>query len=236
MARHIPADFVWGDSRLEGYRLLVVPHVKILTRELAEKLTRFVTRGGTLLLGAQSGLQDIDGHIVERTAPGLLAKLAGIEIEDWTTLGAKETRAARMGAGGMIFMNTFVERIRPTAAKTIGRWTGGDSLLGDAPAVTVNKIGKGRVYYFGGYCPAETIDSIAEYLVRAGELSVPLAGPGEVEIVHRIGRGKRYVVALNHSSSPQQVSGISGLELISNRKIEGELSLAGFDVAVLRVR
>jgi beta-galactosidase len=234
-SRHIPADYVWPDSRFDPYRILILPHVKIVTRELADKLAKYVSRGGILVLGAQAGLQDVDDHIVERTPPGLLVKLAGVEVEDWTTLGKTEGRGVRMNDGGQIVMNTFVERLRPTTAEAIGRWIAGDSLLGDAPAVTVNNFDKGKVYYLGGYCPAQTVDSIIEYLTASGELSVPLAAPSEVEIVHRSAGKTRYVVALNHGPGAQRVSGVIGKELLSGRRVSGDLVLAGFDVAVVRV-
>jgi len=235
-SRHIPADYVWPDSRFEAYRILILPHVKIVTRELADKLTKYVSGGGVLVLGAQAGLKDINLHIVERTPPGLLAQLAGIEIEDWTTLGAKEIRGVRMIGGGQIALSTFVERLRPSTAETIGRWIAGDSLLSDAPAVTVNKFGKGRVYYAGGYCPAAAVDSLVDFFIAALDLSMGISAPGEVEIILR-GTGKRrYIVVLNHSSESQRVSGdFSGKEIISGKRVDGEMVLPGFGVAVLRV-
>jgi beta-galactosidase len=210
--------------------------VKIVTRELADKLTKYVSGGGVLVLGAQAGLKDINLHIVERTPPGLLARLAGIEIEDWTTLGAKEIRGVRMIGGGQIALSTFVERLRPSTAETIGRWIAGDSLLSDAPAVTVNKFGKGRVYYAGGYCPAAAVDSLVDFFIAALDLSMGISAPGEVEIILR-GTGKRrYIVVLNHSSESQRVSGdFSGKEIISGKRVDGEMVLPGFGVAVLRV-
>jgi beta-galactosidase len=157
----------------------------------------------------------------------LLAKLAGVEIEDWTSVDPEESRAARLVDGREIALTTFVERLRATTARPIGRWLAGDLLLSDAPAVTVNKFGKGKVYYIGGYCPAPAIETIIDHLIASKDLSIPLAAPAEVEIIHRVAGKTRYVIALNHSSSPQRISG---------PVIEGDLVLSGFDVAVIRLQ
>src|SRR4051812_12402179 len=90
--QHLAADFVWPDSDFDGYRLLIAPHLKIVDPPLLERLTRFVAAGGTLVLTAQAGSKDRNAHLVEQPSPGLLRELAGIEVEDWTTIGKKETR------------------------------------------------------------------------------------------------------------------------------------------------
>jgi beta-galactosidase len=234
--RHVPADYVWPDSGFDAYRTLILPHQKIITRELAHKLEKYVAAGGILVLGAQAGLKDVNCHIVARTPPGLLAKLAGVEVEDWTTLSSKETRTARIINGQPITMSTFVERLRPAAAASVARWLAGDSLLSDSPAITVNKFGRGKVYYIAGYCPAPAIDLLIEHLIASADLTVPLSAPPEVEIIHRVAGKTRYVIALNHSSNPQRISGLpAGKELLTGRAVNGDMILSGFDVAVVRM-
>jgi beta-galactosidase len=67
---HIQADIVWGPDSLDGYRVVIAPHMKIVDPELIARWTRFVEHGGTLILGAQSGLKDRNCHIVEMPLPG----------------------------------------------------------------------------------------------------------------------------------------------------------------------
>jgi beta-galactosidase len=133
-------------------------------------------------------------------------------------------------------MSTFVERLRPAAAASVARWLAGDSLLSDSPAITVNKFGRGKVYYIAGYCPAPAIDLLIEHLIASADLTVPLSAPPEVEIIHRVAGKTRYVIALNHSSNPQRISGLpAGKELLTGRAVNGDMILSGFDVAVVRM-
>ena len=234
--RHIPVDYLWADSKFEDYTVLILPHQKIVTQSLAEKLERFVSRGGILVLGAQAGLKEIDCHIVQRTAPGLLSRLAGVEVEDWTTLSAKESRVAQMSGGAQLAMTTFVERLRPTTAKAFAFWIGGDSLLANSPAITVNQFGRGMVYYFGGYCPVETIDLLIEHLPGLSA-ETAVAASAEVEIVQRAAGRNHYVIALNHSHAPQRIAGLGkGRDLLSGRRFEGDMILPGLDVAVVQLQ
>jgi beta-galactosidase len=232
--QHIAVDYIWPDSRFENYAVIVLPHQKMVTRELAEKLAKYVNSGGTLILGAQSGLKDENCHIIEKTAPGLLTKLAGVEVEDWTTLAAKETRAARLNTGQDVVFDTFVERLRPTGASIVARWLPGDALLADSAAITLNKVGDGKVYYIGGYSPTATIESFAPALLATENIAAIVSAPAEVEIIRRHGRKATYVVALNHSKSRQRIGIPKGSrDLLSEKRVSGDLILDGFGVAVL---
>jgi beta-galactosidase len=230
LSNHVPADYVWPDSRFDPYRILILPHQQIVTRELADKLARFVKSGGTLVLGAQTGLKDENCHIVERTPPGLLAKLAGVEVEDWTTLSPNESRTAHLPDGQGIALDTLVERLRPSTATAIARWDGRDSILADSPAVTHNLTGKGAVYYIGGYCPAAAIEILLRHLHDQLKILCPFTASSDVELIVRKGRKHTYMVALNHSSGTQHVWALPG-----HRKIQADFVLRPFDVKVVRL-
>jgi beta-galactosidase len=234
--QHVPADYVWSGGKIDRHRVLVVPHLQIVTRELANELTEHVEEGGVLVLGAQCGLMDVNCHIVQKTPPGLLAKLAGVEVEDWSTLGAKEVRVARIGAGPEMTFTTFVERLRPTTASVCARWNPGDPLLANAPAITSHKLGKGVVYYIGGYLPTESIEIFVQEFLLGSSVWGRADASGEVELIYRRGRKDYYVVALNHSSSPQRVSFQKGSkDLLTGKAADPHLILGGFAVAVVRL-
>jgi beta-galactosidase len=230
--RHIPADMVWAGGDLRGYEVLISPHLKIVDRAKYKWIEAFVHAGGTLVLGAQSGLKDKNCHIVEQPAPGIFRKLTGIEVTDWTTLGPNESRTARFAGGPEIKCTTFVERLRLRGAVPMANWHGHERLLGDAPAVTTHRAGKGRVIYVGGYCDEAAAASVI------AELGLPsvVNAPPQVEVVQkRIGR-QILLALLNHSPISQRIDGVASpaTDLLTGKSLRGStVILPGYGVSIL---
>ena len=242
---HIPVDIVWPDSDLSGYRLLVLPHFKLVARPLVKKIEAFVRAGGVLVLSAQSGLADQNLHVVEMPLPGLFSKLAGVDIRDWSTLpGTAASPAgdqridARMNDGRVVPLGSLVERLEPTTAKAIAIWATPDPLLAGAAAITVNTVGKGRVYYVGGYLHEDSVIAMLNYLTEQLHLRSIVTATGDVEAIRRIAGTKAWTLLLNHSPEPQRVSNIppGKVTLDAEQFINGELLLPPHGVALVTHR
>jgi beta-galactosidase len=240
--RQVPVDLVWPSSDLRGYKVLVVPHLKITDKPLVEKLTQFAEHGGLLILGAQSGAKNRNCHVVEAVLPGLWRKHAGVEVEDWTTLPKGQTRTAKIagGDGRTISLSTFVERLKPgRGVDVLASWQSDDPLVSGAPAMTRNKLGKGAIIYIGGYCPTEAIDTLADELLELAAINPLVDATPAVECIAREGgfSGKRrYLFLLNHSNKNEQVRGLpeKSKDLLTGLKITtGTLTLAPYGVAIV---
>jgi len=243
--RHVPADIVPPHAKLvagqgraakPAYRLLIVPHFRIVTPDLVASLKQYVEAGGTLVLGAQSGIKDINAHIVEMPLPGLLRGLTGLEIEEWTTLAKDQTRTAVFPNGQTVALQTFVERLKPRTAKVLATWAGDDAILGRAPAITCHAVGAGRVVYVGGYHTDASLGYVLDLL--AGELSIQpiVEATSGVEAVARGSGRRRWVVVLNHTADAQPVARLpEGLELLSRKKItNGQWTLPAYGIAIVQ--
>lgn len=235
LRRHIPADMLWHHADPRAYRMLVIPHFKIVDEAFVAMLGKFVLAGGTLVVGAQSGIKDHNCHLVELPAPGLLRLLCGVEVEDWTTLPEKELRNARLGDGRQVEMGTWVERIKPLTAATLATWATSDTLLADAPAITVNKLGKGRVVYIGGYLPEEGVSAMLDWLCAELGIAGVVQASDQVEVVVRQAKGRKWYVMINHSPTPQRVGGLpKGQHRMDGQFAQnGELILPGYGVAMV---
>ena len=221
MKAHVPVDLIWPDSDWADYAVIVAPHLSVMTPALVERLTRFVHAGGTLVLGAQSGLHDANLHITRRP-PGLLSELAGVVVENWTTLPGEETRRALPPDGAEpIALNTFVERLRPTTATVHAKWDGTDPLLADAPAWTTNSVGSGKVHYLGGFLPNATIAQVLQTLPIAPIID---SCPADVEVIRRRGGGKLFLCILNHTEHAQSVAIPAGQTLLASEIKEHRLT------------
>lgn len=204
---HVPSDFAWSGDDWRGYKLLIAPHLQMIDAALARRMRAFARAGGMVVLGAQSGAMDRNGHVVKAPLPGLLRALAGVDIEDWTTLPPEESREAAFADGQSIRMGTFVERLRPArGTEVLAHWWGDDALLQQAPAVTLRRCGRGRVLYVGGYLPTDAVQTLVERLIRLLALRQPVQAGPEVEVIERIGARRRYLALLNHAASPREVT------------------------------
>ena len=231
MRAHVPVDMIWLDSDWSGYRVIVAPHISVMTPTLVEKLTEFVQAGGTLVLGAQSGLHDGNLHITRRS-PGLLSELAGVVVENWTTLPGDETRRALPPDGAEpIAMSTFVERLKPTTATVHSRWDDTDPLLANAPAWTINRVGGGTVHYLGGFLQNE---SIAQVLRSLTVTPVVEQLSPDVEVLSRIGKENRYLCVINHSAEATLMPPIGGETLLESSVSEHQLAPHGIVVIELK--
>ncbi len=233
--RHVPHDIVWPDSDWRGVKMLIAPHLKIVDRALVAKLDAFVRAGGALILTAQGGTKDRNCHMREQTAPGPLRALAGIEVRDWTALPDDLTCTARTTGGATITMNTFVERLDCKRAKPLAMWDGDDPLLAGGCAAAVNDVGRGRVYYIGGYLPDAGVSAVLAHLAQREPAALrPIADASpEIELLARRGKGKRYVIAINHGTASETVKNIRGRDLLGKRLQADAISLDANAVAIV---
>jgi len=151
-------------------------------------------------------------------------------------LADDERREAKFSdADATVAMSTFVERLRPMRASVVATWTGDDPLLSDAPAVTRNQVGKGFVYYVGGYCGAEGVSALVTQLIPSMGIKAIIDAAAEVEVIERSGPNGRFVSLFNHGATPQTVRGVRGHDLVSEQRTEGELSLPAYGVAIVQL-
>jgi beta-galactosidase len=234
---HIGLDQVWESSDWSGYRLMVAPHLKMLSPQLAARLKAWVEKGGHLLLGAQSGSKDVDTQQVAAPYPGLLRGLAGVEVEDWSTLKDGEEREALWegGSGASFALSTFVERLKPQGAEVLARWDTPDSLLAGAPALTRRKLKQGSVWYLGGYAQDAALDFLVERLSHELGLAPPAQAGEDVEMILRKAGKKSWLVLMNHAAEARTVEGLPEARLLVGPGAlkAGALELPPFGVAIL---
>ncbi len=238
MKQHVPADMLWNTADLAGYRLIVAPHLAMVSKQTLKDLNAFVKAGGTLVLGAQTGTMTQDLHLVETPAPTILKSLAGVEVEDWTTQPPGEPRTATFTDGTAVPLNTVVERLRLRGAKPLANWSGDDRLLDQAPAITIRKVGKGQVVYIGGYALGEAVLELAKRWAGLAK-ALPIALTGSmVELVERKNGKKCFIVAMNHDKKPQSGIGLGNIKvLLGDLSIDGdEFTIPALGVAVIEIK
>ncbi len=232
--RKLPVGLVEAHDSFEGPRLLIVPSFTMMDDDLASRLTEFARQGGVLVVMAWSGTRDRFGRITPLSAPGLLAELAGVTVEEFGKLEKGEnslTFADGTTASGFM----WYELLRPTTAKPVARWS--REHMAGTVGLTVNQVGEGKVFYVGTYAAAEEASALLGPALDEAKIEPVVAGlPEGVEAVRRSGKGKSLLFLLNHSCDEQLVSRVpAGVDLISGKTITGSLTLPPKEVAVIHV-
>ena len=92
---HTPCDmpYLHTGTQLEDlarYAALFMPHASIMTQERADLLEAYVAQGGTLVVGCRTGYKDECGRCVMMPMPGLLQRLTGTDVTDFTLASPAE--------------------------------------------------------------------------------------------------------------------------------------------------
>jgi beta-galactosidase len=130
-------------------------------------------------------------------------------------------------------------KVHETAADQVtvaGRWD--TRFVAGQPAITVRRVGDGRVVYVGTYLT----DALAARLIEVVLADLPLKPllpqvPAGLEVTLREGDGRRLLFVLNCQAEPVLVPEVpAGLELMSDLPhAAGPLTLASYGCAVIQL-
>ena len=212
---------------LNRYRLAFLPHAVICTEEMAEKLEAYVRQGGTLIVGCRSGYKNEKGQCVTEPMPGILGRLTGTRVEEYSFLQPGED-CAQIDWNGRVFRTgIFMESLGTDGAEVAARYA--DGWLKGAPVLTCRRLGDGCVLHYGGVFTEETSAVLLAQLGLNGPDWLRL--PETVECIRREKDGQEYAFLLNYGKEPVRVCADQADGLL-----EGGETLPGYGVQVLRRR
>jgi hypothetical protein len=205
----VPVDVVTApqiaDGAADQYPVLFVNHCIRFPRAGLDRLTEYVKSGGTLLMTFDSLSYD------ERVEPYDLDDLLGARR---TGAGRHDDRAdlSAIGLGEVFPVRTSVSspafgyHLELTEAESLGTSPRG-------PAISVHKLGRGRVIYVGWNLPADAMRKVVEYACRiagvAPAVDVELddgvdADYVETHLFGGSGSGRYVVYVLNFGGGPRK--------------------------------
>lgn len=232
---HAPYDFVYIDDRtkaeqLEKYKVLFYPHAAIMTEARAEILKKYVSDGGTLVLGCRTGYKDIHGRCpFGRVMPGLLTKLTGTEVKEFTYVNPDQVKADFNGK--KIEVSTFREILECIDSTPLAHYDG-DYFKGETAAAE-RKEGKGKVLYFGSTFSFDSAYAVIKYLALDEPFKKFISCSKEIELTMR---GK-YLFVLNYSGKEQSVVLHEAfIDADNGNRVDGEITLNGYATKVYIVR
>jgi len=232
MDNNINVDVTSIDRDLSKYKVVFMPAFNLVREDIIQKVEEYVKNGGTLVVTFRSGTRNWDNSMRSDTLPGAFRELAGVEVEEFDPL-TREQEVKITGVTGEGKAVIWCDVLKCNGAEVLATYA--ERFYHGNPAITVNKFGKGRVYYVGcGLDQNSTNRLVAMIAEEAGVQPVlPLKIHG-VEAVKKEKDGREYLIVLNHNANSVVVDvGGSYVEVLSGNRVDNVLKLEPYDVAVL---
>jgi beta-galactosidase len=231
LAAGVRVDVVPLGTSLDGYQVVVAPILHMVNAATADRLTRYVERGGNLVTTYFSGIVDDDDHVWLGGYPGALRDLLGIRIEEFGPLLDDERVELDLAITG----TEWTDRIEVTGSDVdvLARYKTGDQA--GRPAITRRGVGSGSAAYVSTRLGPAGLRPVLDELLTAAGVASELApdARGKVELVTRRAGDTRFRFLINRTDAEVTVTDLDG-ELLLGRRSEGALVLGPRAVAVLR--
>ena len=230
---NVPVDFAHPGADLSSYRLVLAPHLYLVTDRTAENLESYVFGGGTLVMSFFSGIVDENDHVRLRGYPAPFREVLGLSIEDFVPLAAGEKNRTITKEGEAYDCDLWGDLIEVEGAETLATYETG--FYDGTPAATRHEYGNGTAYYLGTR-PEEAY--VARLLLQArheaGIKPPPQAPPG-VEVVRRRTRESSFLFVLNHNPEEIVLPLETGAEdLLTGDRLQTYLSLEPLGLSILK--
>jgi beta-galactosidase len=232
---NIPADIVSEKDPLTGYKLVIVPAMYILTEETAKNLEIFTSNGGIVVFTPRTGVKNESNAVVNMKLPGLVAKMCGIEVEEYVSMPVDQDNRVQFGLPELedeFPASVWADVIEPKGAEVIA-WHSQDFYAGK-PAATMNRFENGKVIYLGMMGDSSYYTAIARWISRLAGVESLLETPSGVEVTERWQGEKRLIFVLNHHPEAQDlVLEAPCFDLLSGKNYSGHITLAPYKVLIL---
>lgn len=237
---HTPMDYVYlredtTAENLKKYQVIFYPHPVIVNPQRAAILEEYVEAGGCLVLGCRSGYKDMTGKCVMDRLPGLLAKMSGTDIPEYTRVNPDDEPVYIDWDGIRLEAAVFNDQLEPLTAdaQVLGRYE--NCYYAGTPGLICNVLGAGKVYYFGAAFMEETARVFLEKLGAASPYADVLELPRECELAVREKDGRKYYFVLNYKKTPVKIQVKEALvDLYTGETVSGQVELEAFGTKVYR--
>lgn len=222
-------------KELQKYPVLIYAHPVIMTGKRAALLKEYVANGGILIIGCRSGYKQENGKCVMLPQPGLLQKITGSDVRDFTFTSPAEPSVTANWDGQTIDMPIFNDIMEPVEeGETLAFYD--NSYYAGKPAVIRKNTGKGYAIHFGSTFSRESMKVLLEYTGILEPFQAMLEAPQEVEVIQRVKGNKKYFFVLNYMGSEQKIVLKKQMRsLYDNVIANGEICMKPYETIVYEV-
>lgn len=232
LALGVTANFVHPEAALTEYDLVIAPSSFLLSEKAAENIADYVEQGGHIIFGPFSGVVDGNNHVPKTGFLGSLAKVFGIQVEEYWPVGSDVS--VELSSGQSASAKVWTEFIHANKTTTVvGKYV--DGALAGREAITTNLYGKGEATYISCDLDFDALVEIMRKVLSAAGVSHRKLPSLEIESVVRTDGETDYGFILNHSRSRATVWLPEGSELLlADAKASGDgwYELAPLEVVI----
>lgn len=217
----VTADVVPVRGAWDGYEMVVLPSVYLLSEETTRRVRDYVVGGGRLVVTYYTGISDEKDHVWLGGYPGSIRDVVGVRVEEFMPMGDDFTGVPdrlELSNGAVAHdiadvIGSVDESATVLATFKDNPWTGMDGV----PAIVANTFGEGRSVYVGARLGREGLAlSLPEILESLG-MAEAGGSDGRVLHVEREGAdGSRFVFSFNRTHETVRVP------------VEGEVVVSSF--------
>jgi beta-galactosidase len=237
----VDVDVIAADASFDGYKLIIAPMLYMIRPGVAEAIERFVEAGGIFVTTYMSGIANESDLCFQNGFPGPLRRLAGVWAQEIDAIYDEEhvqvVAAPGNGAGlsGTYQASAYCDLLRTDSAQVLATY--GSEFYAGRPAVTVNKLGKGRFFYIGSRNDSRFHSDFYRHLIDGLGLERAFDAdlPDGVTAAARTDGERNYLFLLNftHRDHRIDLGKTARLDLMTQQKVEGALELKGYTYRIL---
>ena len=229
---NVPVDFAHPGSDFSSYKLVLVPHLYLVSDATAENLTEFVSEGGTLVMSFFSGIVDERDHVRLGGYPAPFREMLGLCIEDFVPLAVGEKNRMITSEGEAYDCDLWVDLIEAKGAETLAIYE--TDFYAETPAATHHQYGNGTAYYLGTRTEGAYTAQLLSQACREARVKPLLQAPPGVEVVRRRTGGSSLLFVLNHNSEEVVLPlEMSARDLLTDDSQQIRLTLKPFGIFIL---
>lgn len=223
----VTADVVPVRGAWDGYEMVVLPSVYLLSEETTRRVRDYVVGGGRLVVTYYTGISDEKDHVWLGGYPGSIRDVVGVRVEEFMPMGNDFTGVPDhldLSNGAVAHdiadvIGSVDESATVLATFKDDPWTGMDGV----PAIVANTFGEGRSVYVGARLGREGLAlSLPEILESLG-MAEAGGNDGRVLHVEREGAdGSRFVFSFNRTHETVRVPVEGEVVVSSFADVDGE--------------
>ena len=223
----VTADVVPVRGAWDGYEMVVLPSVHLLSEETTRRVRDYVVGGGRLVVTYYTGISDEKDHVWLGGYPGSIRDVVGVRVEEFMPMGNDFTGVPDhldLSNGAVAHdiadvIGSVDESATVLATFKDNPWTGMDGV----PAIVANTFGEGRSVYVGARLGREGLAlSLPEILESLG-MAEAGGNDGRVLHVEREGAdGSRFVFSFNRTHETVRVPVEGEVVVSSFADVDGE--------------